>query len=181
MLLLMVMVKVKIKKISKKKLLITLLIVVFLLVVAASYYWIFIPYQRSWQGPKTASDMVKSIQQETNKSTALGELQRLASETSNKDDKNTYLIAAASMAFNYTRDFDNILSISQGLEDNEPTADSAAYIAAAYDYKKDYKNAAAYYEIAAQRSPKPETTGDRSAYTDYIILQNEEEAKLNAK
>lgn len=130
--------------------------------------------------PQETSDTIKSIQKNTNKDTALKELQKLANTTTDKSDKSAYLTAAVDVAINYTDNYDSALSVAQSLEANEKTASSAAYLATAYDFKKDYKNAAVYYEIAAERCPKT-SVNERSPYNDYMILKRQEEAKLNEK
>lgn len=58
------------------------------------------------------------------------------------------------------------------------SASTAATIAALYNSMENYKQAAKYYGIAADRSPKTDDPSVRSTYNDYKGLEEQMKAKL---
>lgn len=75
----------------------------------------------------------------------------------------------------------NQLNVDQGLQTAldadkaHPTAITASVVAGIYMDKKDYPNAAKYYGLAMDRSPKPASPTERSPYNDFAALKKQAE------
>ncbi|CAN5385636.1 hypothetical protein BH09PAT4_BH09PAT4_08190 [soil metagenome] len=67
------------------------------------------------------------------------------------------------------------LDLAAQVEDSGQTASSASTLAAIYFAQGDYKQAAKYYGIAMERSPKPSRSTERAPYNDYANLKKEAE------
>lgn len=69
--------------------------------------------------------------------------------------------------YSQTGDTKKAFEAASDAENTYQSALSAARLAALYEGEKDYANAIKYYELAAERSPKTDST-ERSAYNDYM-------------
>lgn len=70
------------------------------------------------------------------------------------------------------------LAAAQEAENVYKSADTAAMLATVYNQRSDYANAAKFFQLAADRSDKPASPGERSPYNDFLIQKREAEAKL---
>ncbi len=105
------------------------------------------------------------------------ELADLAKSASSKEEKQVYLLKSIQLYIN-DKDFDSALTVSEELDDTNPSAMTAANIAMAYMGLGDYRNAADYYQLAADRSEKTTDPTVRSPYNDYMILKRQAEALI---
>ena len=74
--------------------------------------------------------------------------------------------------------FDLALEAAKSAEKDDPSARNACNIATVYMMKKEYKNAADYYQIAADRSEKTDDPSLRMPYNEYLQLKKEAEAMV---
>ena len=70
------------------------------------------------------------------------------------------------------------LGAAKDYEKSSESAHSAEVLAGTYYAKGDYKDAAKYYGIAADRSEKPARSTERAPYNDYMNLKREAESHL---
>jgi uncharacterized protein YxeA len=70
------------------------------------------------------------------------------------------------------------LALALQVDADYKTDETAATVAALYEAKKDYANAAKYYQIAADRTEKTTDSTQRSPYNDYMVSKRNAESKL---
>lgn len=170
--------------ISTMKKLIVGIVVIILIAGAVGGYWYFFlreeVAQKNTTKPPTAEEKASQIvaeasQTEGDVSEQAKKLKKLAGETSSKEDKETYLGSAVDVYTN-AGDDSAAFGAAKEYEDASQSALSAAALARSYYEKGDYKNAAKYYGIAADRSEKPASANERAPYNDYMILKHEAES-----
>lgn len=105
------------------------------------------------------------------------ELAKLVSDNANNDVKQLYLEKSIELYIN-NNDFKSALTTAEQSEKINPTALTAADIAASYVGLGDYKMAAQYYQTAADRSTKTDNPLANMPYNDYMSLKREAEAKI---
>jgi len=129
---------------------------------------------------QTVDAMSSKLEQAGNSAQSLkavqDQLTRLESQTSSKADKEIYALASANL-YRQANQLDNALHQAQDTNTTYKSAISAATLAEVYRAQGDFANAAKYYGIASERSPKTAPT-QRSAYNDYRLMKADMEANL---
>ena len=101
------------------------------------------------------------------------ELTRLEAGALSKTDKEIYSLASVNI-YRQANQLDDALTQAKKADGAYKTALSAATLAEVYRAQGDYANAAKYYGIASERSPKTAPTV-RSDYNDYRLMKEEME------
>jgi hypothetical protein len=107
---------------------------------------------------------------------AQDELVRLEAGATTQADKEIYSLASADL-YRQANQLDDALAQAKKAEKAYKTALSAATLAEVYRARNDFANAAKYYGIASERSPKTAPT-ERSAYNEYRIMKENLESQL---
>lgn len=119
-------------------------------------------------GPRPTSSQLES---------SVKELEDQAEKADSVADKQNYYTAIVDMSAN-NRDFKTALENANKAEDLSPTAHTAEVIAAVYMQQGDFKNAAKYYQIAADRCEKTDDPSIQSPYNDYMIYKKAAEEQI---
>lgn len=131
------------------------------------------PVETASEIANTFSNIKQDSASVSNAQAQLNDLEKRAKEPS---DKAT--IAQTSITlYTQVNNLDAALKKAQQANDSYGTALSAATLADIYSLKENYAQAAKYFGIAAERSPKTGPT-ERSAYNDYLRAKAEMEAHL---
>lgn len=167
-----------------KKVIIGIAVILVLASAAAVGYWYYFLReeisQKDAPKPLTAQEKADKIVAEASQSEGDGsdqadKLKDLADKTSDEEDKETYLSSAVDIYTNAGNDT-AAFGAAKEYEQTSQSALSAAALARSYYEKEDYKNAAKYYGIAADRSEKPSRSNERAPYNDYLNLKREAES-----
>ena len=108
---------------------------------------------------------------------AQAELAQLAKTATTNDAKQIYLSKSVEL-YAYNKDYQSALLIALQAEQIKPTALTAADFGYIYQKLSDYRNAAKYYQLAADRSDKTTDPKEKSPYNDYMISKREVEALI---
>lgn len=143
------------------------------------YFTVYVPSMN--KNPQTVEQKISDVLERSSSTESdienqKQELQSLAEKESDTEKKAQYLSAAVDL-YAASDDTSATLDVARQYEEVAKSAESAGSLASAYEQTGDYKNAARYYGIAAERSPKPASENERAAYNDYRLLQKEMEAK----
>lgn len=169
-------------KLSKKMRLVFIVLLVILLigVILGGVYFYLLTNGKINQAKTPEQNVTKIIEESTTSGdvkASQDKLQDLADNETNIDDKLTYMYASVDLYYN-SGDYENGLKAAKEVEDLKKTALSASVLAYGYMKSEDYKNAAKYYGIAADRSEKVTDNTLNMPYNDYMNLKKEAEALI---
>jgi tetratricopeptide (TPR) repeat protein len=105
------------------------------------------------------------------------ELQQFAKDAINNEVKQIYLRKSINLYISGS-DYKSALTVAKQSEEIESTAITASDLACIYMGLSDYKEAAQYYQIAADRSEKTSDPTVRGPYNNYLILKRQAEALI---
>ena len=108
---------------------------------------------------------------------AQNKLTQLTEDATSDEAKQVYINKSIQLYVN-NDEFKSALTLALEAEQIKPTALTADHLAYIYKCLDDYKNAAKYYQLAADRSEKTNNPKARCPYNDYLILKREVEALI---
>lgn len=156
-----------------------------IIVAGLSLYLLFKPYAAqktpTASQPTTATTKTNQLVDAAaidsqNKSKSISQLENLSKTETDKTKKGTYLSGIVDIYLN-SNDPAQSVQAAKTYDDYSGDALSAASLAHSYEVNGDYKNAAKYYQVAADRSVKPPSPDSNAPYNDYMIKKQEMESK----
>lgn len=172
------------KLLTKKRSLIVIIIAVLLVAAGVAGYYYFSRIEQTKQSAskqqtvdEKIDDIIAQSQKSDDASTQKQELKTLADNETDKSKKAKYLAAVVDLSIN-SGDTQGAKQAAESYDQLDESALSAAAVAKASEDVGDFANAAKYYGIAAERSPKPLSPEERAPYNDYMLQKAAMEAKL---